>query len=131
MHRAPHEAPQVPVARFDPVEYLAPSQVERVALPVNEELFDYLPLTGFSAGTWLLRLYIDDTGHLDEVQVVESTGTPQNTEELRAILAASRFLPAYTLAGLVKSQRMIEISFLPGPVLQVSGPAPVPSATER
>ena len=129
--RPPRTAPQLRVAEFDPAVYLAPSQVERVALPINEELFDYLPLTGFSAGHWLLRLYIDESGKLDEMEVVEAKASTRNTEELRAILSASRFQPAYTKTATVKSQRMIEISFEPGLPAQTSAPVPTLAAGER
>ena len=129
--RPPRTAPQLRVAEFDPAVYLAPSQVERVALPINEELFDYLPLTGFSAGYWLLRLYIDESGKLDEMEVVEVKASTRNTDDLRAILSASRFQPASTKTATVKSQRMIEISFEPGPPAASSAPAPILAAGEK
>ena len=129
--RPPRIAPQLRVAEFDPTVYLAPSQVERVALPINEELFDFLPLTGFSAGYWLLRLFIDESGKLDELEIVDAKASTQNTEELRAILSTSRFQPAYTKTATVKSQRMIEISFEPGPPAQTSAPVPILAAGER
>ena len=129
--RPPRTAPQLRVAEFDPAVYLAPSQVERVALPINEELFDFLPLTGFSAGYWLLRLFIDESGKLDEMEIVDARASVQNTEELRAILSASRFQPAYTKTATVKSQRMIEISFEPGLPAQTSAPVPTLAAGER
>ena len=130
-HRAPHEETLLKVARFDPAEYLPPSAVERTALPVNQELFDFLPLSGVQSGMWLVRLFIDERGDVDEVELVESSGSERNAVELKAILRANRFMPALRSDGPVKSQKMIEVSFEPGPEALLTTPVPVPSATGR
>ena len=129
--RAPREDTWLEIARFDPAEYLPPSAVERTALPVNQELFDFLPLSGFQSGLWLVRLFIDEQGRVVEVELVESSGSERNTLELKAILLANRFMPALRPDGPVKSQKMVEVSFEPGPEAQVASPVPVPSAAGR
>ena len=130
-HRAPREDTLLDIARFDPAEYLPPSAVERTALPVNQELFDFLPLSGFQSGLWLVRLFIDEQGRVVEVELVESSGSERNAQELKAILLANRFMPALRPDGPVKSQKMVEVSFEPGPEAQVASPVPVPSAAGR
>jgi hypothetical protein len=129
--RAPHEDPPVALTRFDPAEYLTPAEVDRVALPANEDLFDILPLSGFQPGYWLVRLFVDQDGVVRELQVVDSRGAERNTEELRIILLNSRFMPARLGAGMVKSQKMVEFSFEPGPAPVLSASGPIPSEAER
>ncbi len=119
------------IARFDPAEYLPPSAVERTALPVNQDLFDFLPLSGFQSGLWLVRLFVDEHGRVVEVELVESSGSERNALELKAILLANRFLPALRADRPVKSQKMIEVSFEPGPEALLTSPVPVPSAAGR
>ena len=112
-------------------EYLPPSEVDQGATPVNEDLFDTLPLTGFQSGYWLVRLFIDQDGDVRELQFVESRGSERNADELRFILSRSRFTPARRGEANVKSQKMVEFSFEPGTPTLVSATLPDPSATER
>ena len=129
--RAPREVIAMRVLQFDPSEYLPPSDVELVALPVNENLFDILPLSGNEPGYWLVRLFIDQDGKVDELQLVESKATERNTDELRAVLLANRFMPALREDSPVKSQKLLEFSFEPGLAPQLSVPVPAPWATEK
>lgn len=129
--RAPRDDVRLAVASFDPAEYLPPSEVDQGATPVNEDLFDTLPLTGFQSGYWLVRLFIDQDGDVRELQFVESRGSERNTEELRFILAQSRFTPARRGEAQVRSQKMVEFSFEPGSPTLISATLPDPSATER
>ena len=129
--RAPRDEVVLDLARFDPAEYLPPSAVERTALPINQELFDVLPLSGGQSGLWLVRLFVDEHGRVVEVELVESSGSEHNAQELKAILLANRFLPALRPDGPVKSQKMVEISFEPGPEAQATVPVPVPSAAGK
>lgn len=129
--RAPRDNAHLPVASFDPAEYLPPSEVDQGALPANEDLFDTLPLTGFQPGYWLVRLFIDQDGDVRELQFIESRGAERNADELRFILSQSRFTPARRGDANVKSQKMVEFSFEPGTPTLVSATLPDPSATER
>ena len=129
--RAPRDDTKVEIARFDPTEYLPPSAVERTAIPVNQELFDFLPLSGFQSGLWLVRLFVDEQGRVVEVELVESSGSERNSLELKAILLANRFMPALRPDGPVKSQKMIEVSFEPGPEALLTSPVPIPSAAGK
>ena len=131
LKRAPRDDIKLDLAHFDPVLYLPPSEVQRVALPVNQELFDFLPLTGFQSGLWLVRLFIDEDGWVNEVEFVESRGTERNADELKAILLANRFMPGLREDAPVKSQKMIEVSFEPGPEPRLSTPVLIPSVAGR
>ena len=131
LKRAPRDDIKLDLAHFDPVLYLPPSEVQRVALPVDQELFDFLPLTGFQSGLWLVRLFIDEDGWVNEVEFVESRGTERNADELRAILLDNRFMPGLREDAPVKSQKMIEVSFEPGPAPRLSTPVLIPSVAGR
>lgn len=131
LQRAPRDDEKPDLARFDPVLYLPPSEVQRVALPINQELFDFLPLTGSEPGLWLVRLFIDEDGWVNEVEFVQSRGTERNADELRAILLANRFMPGLRDDESVKSQKMIEVSFEPGPAPRLTTPVLIPSVAEK
>lgn len=131
LQRAPRDDVKLDLARFDPVLYLPPSEVQRVALPVNQELFDFLPLTGFESGLWMVRLFIDEQGWVNEVEFVESRGSERNADELKAILLANRFMPGLRDDAPIKSQKMIEVSFEPGPEPRLSIPVLIPSVAGR
>lgn len=118
----------MPLARFDPARYLTPLQVERGAQPKNPALMTSLPLSGFESGSWRVRLFITESGTVDEVEVVEARGNPRNVEELRTYFAAANFDPALKDGAAVKSQAMFEISFEPSVDPGLFRPAPVPSA---
>ncbi len=134
---------------FDPNAYLRPREVEDAAIPVSAEALDLLRLSGNQPGLWVMRLFIDEHGSVDEVEVIESRGAETNTAELVAILRSVRFVPAQASGVPVKSQKMLEFSFEPGsePLLPVpvsvsapvsvpvsvpaSASVPSPSATEK
>ncbi len=121
-----------PVLAFEPNLYLKPSDVEAAATPVSPESLELLQLTGAQPGLWVVRLYIDESGSVDELEVVEGRGSETNTLELLGLLRSVRFTPALVQGRPVRSQKMLEFSFEPGPAplipTQVPSPAPSPSA---
>jgi len=126
-------APFVPA--FDPALYLRPGEVDEAARPVSEEALDLVQLTGNQPGLWMVRLYIGADGAVDELEVVDGRGSPVNTAELVGFLREVRFTPALARGRAVKSQKMLEFSFEPGPIplapVLVPPPAPSPSATGK
>jgi hypothetical protein len=117
--------------KFDPAEYLTPREVDRLAEPVNAELFEMLPLSGDMTGQWLVRLYIDQAGRVNQIDIVESGGTERNAAELREVLAAGVFTPARKEDQPVKSQKMVELSFDPLFQQGLAAVPPGPSAAEK
>jgi hypothetical protein len=113
IQRAPRAASPFAIADFDPARYLTVKQVDQGAVPVDPEWIDHVPLSGFEPGSWMVRLFVNEGGAVDEVELVESKGRRVNGEELRAYLATSRFEPARLGNEAVKSQMMIEIQFKP------------------
>jgi hypothetical protein len=116
---------------FDPNAYLPPRDVEATAKPVSPETLDLLRLTGDQPGLWTMRLFIDENGSVDEVEVVEARGAEPNARELSALLRSIRFTPALAQGRPVKSQKMLEFSFEPGPEPLLAVPVPSPSATGK
>ena len=84
---------------------------------------------------WMVRIYIGETGEVDELDILDARGSEANTMELLAIVRGVRFTPALAGGRPVKSQKMLEFSFEPGPVpltpTLVPPPAPNPSATGK
>ena len=132
---APRNAPREPeileIAALDPSDYFRPMQVDEVAVPLDPAMLDLLPLTGDQPGAWLLRLFIDDSGRLREIEVIEADASERNTRELLAILRDSPFAPARKGDASVKSQKMVEVSFDPAKGPGMSAPVLIPSATEK
>jgi hypothetical protein len=116
---------------FDPNTYLRPSDVAETAKPVSPETLDLLRLTGDQPGLWTMRMFIDENGSVDEIEVVEARGAEPNTRELSALLRSIRFTPALAQGRPVKSQKMLEFSFEPGPEPLLAVPVPSPSATGK
>ena len=121
----------LPFVAATPVEYLTPSQVDRMAVPVDADSLDLLPLTGDLPATWLVRLYIGPDGRMEEVQVLETEAPERATDELKTLLLTIPFIPALKLDLAVRSQKMLEISFDPSKGPRMTPPVLIPSATEK
>lgn len=132
IERAPRAQTPFTLATFDPSRYLTFRQVDRGMVPTDPDWLDRIPFSGTGPGEWLVRLFVNEEGTVDEVEVLESRGSQVNTDELRAHLAAARFEPARRGAEPVKSQTMLEVRFqspTAGPDL--FRPSLVPSATGK
>lgn len=120
---------------FEPALYLGPGEVDVAARPVAEEALDLMQLTGNQPGLWVVRLYIGADGAVDELEVVDGRGSQVNTAELIGFLREVRFAPALARGRAVKSQKLLEFSFEPGPIPLAPAlalpPAPSPSATGK
>ncbi len=120
---------------FEPALYLRAGEVDVAARPVSEEALDLVQLTGNQPGLWVIRLYIGADGAVDELEVVDGRGAPVNTSELVRFLRKVRFTPALARERAVKSQKLLEFSFEPGPIplmpVLTPPPAPSPSATGK
>lgn len=123
------------IVDFEPALYLRPSDVDVVATPVSQESLELLQLTGAQPGLWVVRVFIGESGSVDELEVVDGRGSESNTLELLGILRSVRFTPAIAQGRPVRSQKMLEFSFEPGPMpltpTLVPSPAPSPSATGK
>ncbi|MBI2295273.1 MAG: energy transducer TonB [Betaproteobacteria bacterium] len=104
----PPALPQVP----DPTYYSA-RELDSYPRPVAPLRLDYPSGAGRDGapGRAQFSLYIDEHGVVNQVSVVE-TALPGNVEdELRAALAATRFIPARKDGRPVKSRILLSISF--------------------
>ena len=123
------------IVAFEPALYLRPSDVDAVATPVSPESLELLQLTGSQPGLWVVRIFIGESGAVDELEVVDGRGSENNTLELLGMLRSVRFTPAIARGRPVRSQKMLEFSFEPGPTplvpTLVPSPAPSPSAAGR
>jgi outer membrane biosynthesis protein TonB len=123
------------IVAFEPALYLRPSDVDAVATPVSQEALELLQLSGEQPGLWVVRVYIGESGTVDELEVVDGRGSETNTLELLGLLRSVRFVPALAQGRPVRSQKMLEFSFEPGPVpltpILVPSPAPSPSAAGK
>ena len=123
------------IVAFEPALYLKPSDLDAAATPVSQESLELLQLTGAQPGLWVVRIFIGESGTVDELEVVEGRGSENNTLELLGILRSVRFTPAIAQGRPVRSQKMLEFSFEPGPMpltpTLVPSPAPGPSAAEK
>lgn len=131
LRRSPPEGGVLPFVAATPVEYFTPSQVDRLAVPVDPDLLDLLPLTGDLPATWLVRLYVGADGRLEEVQVLETEAPERTTNELKTLLLTIPFIPASKLDKAVRSQKMLEISFDPSKGPRMTPPVLIPSAAEK
>ena len=130
--QAPSSPFAPPVLAFEPALYLRPSDVDAVATPISEDSLELLQLTGTQPGLWVVRMYIGESGTVDELEVVDGRGSETNTLELLSLLRSVRFTPALAQGRPVRSQKMLEFSFEPGPMpltpTLVPPPDPSPSA---
>lgn len=123
------------VLAFEPTLYLRPSDVDVPANPISPDSLDLLQLTGAQAGMWVVRVYVSESGAIDELELLDGRGSETNTIELLGILRTVRFTPALVQGRPVKSQKLLEFSFEPAPMpltpVQVPPPAQGPSATGK
>lgn len=123
------------IVDFEPALYLKPSDLDAAATPVSQESLELLQLTGAQPGLWVVRIFIGENGAVDELEVVDGRGSENNTLELLGILRSVRFTPAIAQGRPVRSQKMLEFSFEPGPTpltpTLVPSPAPSPSAAGK
>jgi len=73
----------------------------------------YPPEAGFQPGTVVLRLYIDETGAVERVDVLQGTPPGLFENAARTAFEAARFSPGRIAGIAVKCQLAIEVEFTP------------------
>ncbi|MFN2644773.1 MAG: hypothetical protein ABR570_07265 [Burkholderiales bacterium] len=111
--RARRDAPAARASGFAPPIYYTASQVDLKATPIDMKMGIQTP-DNFPLGrmaTVKLRLLINEEGAVDAYQILEADGLPiaARLDDVREI----RFRPAERAGRAVKSQKVVEISFIP------------------
>lgn len=126
--------PSLGVIEAPDLNYYPPAELDQLAKPVGE-ITPYIPLAEAQSvpdGRVLLMLLIDETGRVDEVQLLESNPPGMMDEVGLAVWRNTRFTPAMKGGKYVRSRKKIEITFgdgTPKPPL-VTLPAIAPGSND-
>ena len=95
-----------------PVYHLA-GELDPPPRPLQDIEPEYPPEAGFQPGSVVLRLYIDETGSVDRVDVLRAAPPGLFENAARTAFAAARFSPGRIAGIAVKCQLTIEVEFTP------------------
>jgi protein TonB len=93
--------------------YHQPGELDPPPRPLQDIEPVYPPEAGFQPGTVVLRLFIDETGTVDRVDVLQATPAGMFENAARTAFAAARFSPGLLAGIAVKCQLTIEVEFTP------------------
>jgi protein TonB len=121
-----HEGPAVPASRdaapaagTPPVQapkgpaYHLAGELDPAPAPLQAIEPEYPPEAGFQPGRVVLRLFIDESGQVDRVDVLQANPTGLFENAARTAFAAARFSPGRIAGIAVKSQMTVEVEFTP------------------
>lgn len=96
-----------------PSRYFTAAELERVAMPVTDVGLEFPPgREGIDYyGTLRMEVYIDEHGHVDRVEVLESTVPAAFMASAVAKFRAATFAPAERRGRPVKSVKKVEVRF--------------------
>ena len=100
-------------ARVQGPVYHLPGELDPPPRPLQDIEPVYPPEAGFQPGTVVLRLFIDETGTVDRVDVLQATPSGVFENAARTAFAAARFSPGLLAGIAVKCQLTIEVEFTP------------------
>jgi protein TonB len=106
---APTDASGLPAAPA----YRGVAGLDNAPSPLQDILPEYPPSAGQQEGTVVLRLLINEKGHVDSVAVVRAFPKGFFEEASIAAFAKAEFAPGRFLGVPVKSQIMVEVQFTP------------------
>jgi len=95
-----------------PVYHLA-GELDPPPRPLQDIEPVYPPEAGFQPGTVVLRLYIDESGTVERVDVLQASPTGVFENAARTAFAAARFSPGRIAGIAVKCQLTVEVEFTP------------------
>ena len=100
---------------WTPWRYFPPDELARVAYPMRDVGLQFPPgREGIDYyGTLRLEVYIDERGHVDRVDVVESSVPESFRASAVAAFAGTPFDPAVRYGRPVKSVKKVEVKFAP------------------
>jgi len=100
---------------WTPWRYFPAAEVTHVAYPMHDVGLQYPPgREGVDYyGTLRLELYIDERGHVDRVEVLESSVPESFRASAVRAFAGTPFDPAVRYGRPVKSIKKVEVSFAP------------------
>ena len=101
-----------PVRPSGPVYHVA-GELDPPPRPLQDIEPEYPPEAGYQPGTVVLRLYIDEAGSVDRVDVLQATPAGLFENAARSAFAAARFSPGRIAGVPVKCQLTIEVEFTP------------------
>ncbi len=124
--------PSLGVIEAPDLNYYPPTELDQLAKPLGE-ITPYIPLAEAQSapdGRVLLLLLIDETGRVDEVQLLESDPPGLMDDAGLAVWRNARFTPAMKDGKYVRSRKKVEITFGDGvakpPIVTL--PATVPGS---
>jgi TonB family protein len=94
-------------------EYFPKLQLEKAPTPIDEVQLEYPPEALGQSGTVVLRLFINERGTLDELEVVSAVPPGIFDAAARRDFSRIRFVPGTRLGVAVKSQLQIEVAYTP------------------
>jgi TonB family protein len=95
-----------------PVYHVA-GELDPPPRPLQDIEPEYPPEAGYQPGTVVLRLFIDETGSVDRVDVLRGTPPGLFENAARTAFAAAHFSPGRIAGIAVKCQLTIEVEFTP------------------
>ena len=100
-------------ARVQGPVYHLPGELDPPPLPLQDIEPVYPPEAGFQPGTVVLRLFIDENGTVERVDVVQASSPGLFENAARTAFLAARFSPGRIAGIAVKCQLTIEVEFTP------------------
>jgi TonB family protein len=106
--------PQGMPAPADPAAaYHLAGELDPAPVPLQDIEPEYPPEAGFQPGKVVLRLLIDESGHVDRVDVLRASPAGLFEDAARSAFGAARFSPGRIAGIAVKCQMTIEVEFTP------------------
>ena len=100
-------------ARAQGPVYHLPGELDPPPRPLQDIEPVYPPEAGFQPGTVVLRLFIDESGTVERVDVVQTSSAGLFENAARTAFLAARFSPGRIAGIAVKCQLTIEVEFTP------------------
>jgi len=94
-------------------EYIPRLHLERPPVPIDEVQLEYPPEAMGQSGTVVLRLFINEFGTVDELEIISAVPPDIFDAAARRDFARVRFAPGTRFGLAVKSQLQIEVAYTP------------------
>lgn len=109
--RPARDAPPLPLPQVPDLTYYSARDLDAYPRPIVPLELDRITAGGAATGRVTVVLRIDEQGAVNNVEFVEPVASARLKEELRAALAATRFLPARKDGHAVKSRVVLSVDF--------------------
>lgn len=109
--RPMQDAPPLSLPQIPDLTYYGARELDAYPTPVAPLNLEQITDGSAAPGRVTLALLIDEHGVVNDVALTEPVAPDRLKEELRAVLAATRFIPARKDGRAVKSRVMLSVSF--------------------